>query len=269
VTIHDLQYKRHPEDLTFLERLVLDTLVRWACKSCRAIIAVSEFSKTEIVKYCFADSTKVHVVLEGVSRSFSLPVKKVLIESELKTIPLDHPFILCVAHTYPHKNVDLLVDAFNEIQESIAHNLVIIGMPRLGEHKVEKAVARMNNAARLYRINKGISAEALKYLFQKSDLFVLPSAYEGFGLPVLEAMMAGTLVICSSEASIPEVGGRFALYLKHLTRSELSSQMIRATEMSNNSKLDICREAKKWAETFTWKRAAHQMVKVFSFCVKK
>ncbi|MGB5686554.1 MAG: glycosyltransferase, partial [Candidatus Electrothrix sp.] len=96
VTVHDLQYKSHPDDLTFLERMTLDFLVRTACRQCEAVIAVSAFSKDEILRYSFADEKKVHAVPEGVEPDFARPVT----EEEAVSLPVaGNPYILCVAHT--------------------------------------------------------------------------------------------------------------------------------------------------------------------------
>ncbi len=146
VTIHDLQYKNHPEDLTWLERLTLDCLVRVACRQSRAIIAISEFSKSEIIKYGFAKADKIHAVAEGVDPAFAIPADNSTIEDTLQQgIPLKEPFILCVAHTYPHKRVDLLIDAFQDIHQSIPQNLIIVGKPRRGEQKVQEAMQRLSS----------------------------------------------------------------------------------------------------------------------------
>lgn len=264
VTVHDLQYKKHPEDLTWLERMTLDILVKTACKRSSAVIAVSEFSKKEIVNHRFSPAEKVHVVLEGVDRSFGSEVTDQALLSELREcLPDDKPFILCVAHTYPHKNVHLLIDAFREIQHSLPHNLVIVGKPRLGEPAVEAAVARLGDTSRLFRMMHGVSFNLLRLLYQKADLFVLPSAYEGFGLPVLEAMMAGTPVACSREASIPEVGGKCASYIKNLTSSDLGHAIVEVLGRKTDLRTEQCNEARRWAESFTWQRAAIETVEIF------
>ncbi|MCI5142649.1 MAG: hypothetical protein D3909_13200, partial [Candidatus Electrothrix sp. ATG1] len=98
VTVHDLQYKSHPDDLSFLERITLDVLVRTACRQCAAVIAVSEFSKKEILRYGFAAEEKVHAILEGAEPDFAYPVP----EEKAVRLPIaDKPYILCVAHTTP------------------------------------------------------------------------------------------------------------------------------------------------------------------------
>ncbi len=270
VTVHDLQYKNHPDDLTWLERSTLNILVRMACKKSEAIVAVSEFSKNEIVKHRFAAPAKVHAVLEGVDRAFSIPVTDETVQAEFKrSIPNDVPYILCVAHTYPHKNVDLLIDAFNEIQHSIPHNLVVVGKQRLGEPTVEAAIARLGETVRFCRLDKGVSFDFLRLLYQQADLFVLPSSYEGFGLPVLEAMMAGTEVVCSDMASLPEVGGEHVHYVRPLSASMLGHEISQTLNKSSARLKESRQKMFSWASTFTWDKAAYETLLVIASCVNK
>jgi len=259
VTIHDLQYKKYPQDMRWLERITLDRLVKIACNRCSGVITVSRFARREIINSGFASSDKVHAILEGVSPLFAVPVEDREIEKELRRqIPQDKPFILCVAHTYPHKNVHLLVEAFRHVEKIIPHNLVLVGRPRLGEPEVEEAIDKLDRPQRLFRLKGGVSFDLLRLLYQKADLFVLPSGYEGFGLPVLEAMMAGVLVVCSQEASLPEVGGNHAIYAGKLTVQAVADQIVVALEMTAEEKAERRREAKKWAKGFSWQRSARE-----------
>lgn len=267
VTIHDLQYKNHPEDLTWLERVTLNGLVKVACRKSRAIVTISEFSKGEIIKYGFAKAEKIHAVWEGVDAAFAVPVGKEIVEHALqKGILFKKPFILCVAHTYPHKRVDSLIDAFQEIHHSIPHDLVILGKPRRGELQVQAAVQRLTVPERLFRLEEGVSFEILKLLYQRADAFILPSNYEGFGLPILEAMMAGTPVITTRCAALPEVGGNHARYVDSLDAKALGQQIQIAVEMSPEQKAIWREQAKHWAETFTWQKAANQTVEILHSC---
>ena len=270
VTVHDLQYKRFPQDMKWLERVALDFLVRIACKRCESVITVSEFSRQEVVGHGFAPADKVQAVLEGVSPLFGVPVEGAVTGADaLNELKLEHPFILCVAHTYPHKNVDLLVEAFARVLDSIPHNLVLVGKPRLGEPDVERAIGEIKKPERLIRLKSGVNFDLLRLLYQKADLFVLPSGYEGFGLPVLEAMMAGTQVVCAKEASLPEVGGSHATYIEKLTANDLAEQMLVALEMSDAEREQQTMEAREWARSFTWLNSARQTMSVFRECIQE
>lgn len=270
VTVCDLQYKSHPEDMSALERIILDLLVRGACRRCEAVLAISEFSRREILSYGFARPEDVHAVLLGVDEAFahhqSGEKRKKRIQ-ELLPSPAT-PFILCVAHTYPHKKVHVLVDAFKQIMEMIPHNLVLVGRARRGEERVVQSVEAVKDCRRIIRFKDGLPQGDLQLLFQSADMFVLPSVYEGFGLPVLEAMMAGTPVITTSEASLPEVAGEHAYRVAENTASALAEQILRLHALPAQERSRLTEDAQTWAKTFTWKKSVQQMFQVF-FSVAK
>ncbi len=267
VTIHDLQYKTHPEDMSRLEKLTLDCLVRLACRQCRRIIAVSNFSRQEIIRHGFAPAERISAVWEGVDPLFGEVADDPASLAELKVlVPPDRPFLLCVAHTYPHKNVHLLLEAFQQIHERIPHNLVIVGRERLGEGAVAAAANRLSCPERLIRLKDGLPYQALRHLYQRADVFILPSAYEGFGLPVLEAMMAGAPVVTTGMASLAEVAGGHAFLINQLSGPAIAEAIVAALALSAEDKERWCQAAKAWAGTFSWRESAQQTVAILADC---
>jgi glycosyltransferase involved in cell wall biosynthesis len=260
VTIHDLQYKTHPDDMSFLERKTLDYLVSSACRVCDAVIAVSEFSKREILKYNFASEEKVFAILEGVD-----PV----IASTYETInPVLKPYILCVAHTYPHKNVHVLVDAFGQIAEKIPHDLVLVGKARRGEEHIQQSLDASHCKDRIHRLS-GLEFSELAIVYQGADLFVLPSVYEGFGLPILEAMLAGIPVITTDMASLPEVGGVHAVYVQESSPGEFATAILDVMSWDVEKRQEKLRNALVWASSFTWQKSAVRTLGVVAGLIKE
>lgn len=261
VTIHDMQYKSYPQDMSFPARLVTDLLVNAAAKRCERVIAVSHFSKDEIVKYTGISSDKVVVVHEAANLAFSevLPAEERR-EMLSKLIPVDKPYVLFVSNTYPHKNAHTLVRSFGEIMGNIPHNLVMVGNPRLGESEVQKALGSVADKSRIFRLQK-LSMEQLAPLYQGCDVFVFPSLYEGFGLPVLEAMLAGVPVVTMKLASIPEVGGDCVLYSDGRDAASLAAAMRMALSMTLEERRFLCEKAVSRAKSFSWKCAAEGTVR--------
>ena len=263
VTVCDLQYKSYPEDMTLLERTTLDILVRTACSRCQAVLTISEFSRQEVIRYGFAEADKVHSVLLGVTDSFA--DRTVSEESEDDTDPVlrglgvGSPFLLCVAHTYPHKNVDKLIAAFALLEQRIPHQLVLVGKARRGEPSVQESLQHLKEPGRVVRLH-GLSDRELQALYQQAAVFVLPSTYEGFGLPVLEALMAGIPVVTVKAASLPEVGGEHALYAECAEPSLLAENIMEVLQMSNEEREERIRQGGQWAGTFTWERTAAQIL---------
>lgn len=263
VTIHDLQYKTFPEDMAPLERITLDLLVRLACRVAKAIISVSQFGKNELVRHKFVKPERVFPILEGVDPAYGVSFQCECIDPDIEEVfSAKKKYILCVAHTYPHKNVSLLVDAFQIIHSQIPHDLVIVGKARRGEKALQESLSRLSQPHRVRRFKNGVSSSTLKLLYQKADLFVLPSCYEGFGLPVLEAMMAGTPVIITRKASLPEVGGDCALYPEPFDEGHLAEKIVELAGIDEKRRLEITGKAKAWAGSFSWKKAAEETVKL-------
>lgn len=263
VTIHDLQYKSFPEDMSYTERFALDILVRSACKRCSAVFTISEFSKNEVLKYGFARQEKIFPAILGVDRSFGIEV----LEDEnnriiAELLPNKKPYLLCVAHSYPHKNINLLIEAFIKVEDEIPHNLVIVGKPRRGEGAIIEASEKIKVKDRLVRLQE-LPYRSLQVLYQNADVFILPSAYEGFGLPVIEAMVAGIPVITTQQGSLHEVGGKHATYISEITSEAIAEQIKKVLQTDSIVKKKCIGEARKWALSFTWKRSADAMVKVF------
>jgi len=259
VTIHDLQYKTHPEDLTFLERKTLDFLVSSACRVCDSIIGVSEFSRQEILRYGFAPQEKVFAILEGVDPALALSPAPGTVNPVSQYT--SQPYILCVAHTYPHKNVHVLVDAFSQIAGAIPHDLVLLGKARKGEERLQRSLEGMQCKGRVHRLTS-IDFSQLTSVYQKADLFVLPSEYEGFGLPILEAMLCGVPVITTNKASLPEVGGPHARYVGECSAKIISSVILDVIRMDGKEREAKVQSARSWASSFSWQRSAEKTFRV-------
>lgn len=262
VTICDLQYQRFPEDMSWLERNVLDLLVRGACRRCEAILAISEFSRREIIDSKFAREEKVFTQLLGVDPSFRGLITEGEKKQCLEKLFLNRRFILCVAHSYPHKRIEVLIRAFTEIKDKIPHDLVIVGRPRRGEYLLQEALKVLDEPNRYFRF-EGLPFRALQVLFQSADMFVLPSAYEGFGLPVVEAMLSGVPVITTQEGALKEVSGNCAFHIDQITSEKLAERMLEVSKLSVEKRLEKVATAKKWAEAFTWQKSAQKMFDVF------
>ncbi|CAK8714663.1 Glycosyl transferase family 1 [Candidatus Electronema halotolerans] len=258
VTVCDLQYKSYPQDMSWLERTVLDILVRTACSRCQTVLTISEFSRQEVIKYGFAPPEKVHAVLLGVSNNFAQHrLAPEQTEQILGRLHVQPRFLLCVAHSYPHKNIDKLIDAVALLQDEMPHQLVMVGKARRGEEAVRKSLLKISSPERVLRLH-GLTEEELRTLYQAAAVFVLPSSYEGFGLPVLEALLAGLPVVTVKAASLPEVGGAAACYVDAPEPELLADKikdLLRLSAQERNRRAELGRA---WAEAFTWQRTAMQ-----------
>jgi glycosyltransferase involved in cell wall biosynthesis len=163
------------------------------------------------------------------------------------------PFILYVGGFLAHKNVPTLLASFQELASALPHHLVLVGGGSESERKkLGPLAARLGIAERVH-VYHGIPARELVALYRSCDLFVYPSRYEGFGLPVLEAMACGAPVLCSSATAMPEVGGDAVRYFSPDSRDELTAGM-RAVLIDRGLREQLVARGLERAARFTWKR---------------
>jgi len=251
VSILDMQYKRFPQDVSWLAARTMDVLYPSAARRCDAIVTISEFAKTEIVHFLGTPPEKVTVTLLAVDPAFGEPA------GPPPEALQGTPYLLCVAHTYPHKNVAQLVRAFNQLADTIPHRLVLVGKGRFGEAEVAE-VLKDSPPDRIIRF-PGLRWRELIALYQGADWFVFPSLYEGFGLPVLEAMTAGTPVLTTREASIPEIGGEAVRYADARDEERLAEALRIAIDLPREQRNDLVEAARKRAAGFTWEASARKL----------
>lgn len=254
VSILDMQYKRHPGDLTWTYRKATDFLLRAAVRA-EAILAISEFSRSEILHFLGVPGGQVHVTPLGVDPVFGKT------GGRLPT-GIAGSYLLCVANTYPHKNVHTLIRAFDRISGDIGLKLVIVGKPRLGEPEVQRALAESGSRERVIRIDR-LSREELVALYQGCAAFVFPSLYEGFGLPVLEAMMAGVPVLAGRHGSMPEIGGGFVVWADVTDAAVLGAAIQGVVGWSAERRAGWTAAAREQAGGYTWRRTADATVAVW------
>jgi glycosyltransferase involved in cell wall biosynthesis len=256
-SILDMQYKNHPEDLTFLARTVTDILVSSACRRSSAIIAISDFSRGEIAHLTGTPKERIHVTHLAGDPSFAGALAPgALRERLVRLLGEEGPFLLAVSNTYPHKNIDAAVRSFGELMESIPHRLVLVGQPRLGEKEVQKAVADLPDTGRLVRLDYLSDRDDLRALYQGADVFLFPSLYEGFGLPVLEAMMAGVPVITTKCGAIEEVAGGFAVQFDPGKPGDLTGKISEVLSWGKEEKAAFVSQAREWSGGFSWEKTA-------------
>ena len=251
VSVLDMQYKRFPQDVSWLAARAMDVLYPLAARRAAAVVAISEFAKAEAVRFLGVPPEKVTTTLLAADPGFGAAGGPP--PAELAGAP----YLLCVAHTYPHKNVGLLVRAFSRIAGEIPHRLVLVGKPRFGEPDVAAAL-QTAPVGRVVRF-PGLPWPELIALYRHADWFVFPSLYEGFGLPVLEAMRAGAPVLTTREASIPEIGGECVRYADGRDAAAFAAALRAATTLPAAERARQIEAARRRAEGFTWDASAEKL----------
>lgn len=260
VTIHDLTHLIYPEFLPFkLVHLYFKFIFWFVSKRANKIITVSESTKRDLLRFYKMDESKITVVPLGVGKEF---VKKAPSEIdylyEKYNIPRDKKILLYVGNLLPHKNLNKLLEGFAQMQGKENCRLVLVGKAFDGRTQETR---EKELGIESLTIHAGmVSQEDLVSFYNLADLFVLPSLYEGFGLPVLEALACGTPVVCSNTSSLPEVGGNVAKYFDPNSTESIA----RALENAIDDKGKYDTEIQEWVSQFTWEKCAEKIRQVAS-----
>lgn len=255
VSILDMQYRAHPDDLTRVARWTTHALVSMAVRRAKRILAISEFSRDEIVRETGVSGARIRVTPLGVDPIFAKPVSaRARSDARRKFLGGDVPFILTVGHSYPHKNLALLVNAFRLIADDAPHHLLMVGKERLGEPALKQAIEAAP-PGRVHRV-RAVSREELVALYQACAGFVFPSLYEGFGLPLLEALAAGAPSLATGEGSTREVGGDAVVYADGRDVRAWSRAMLDLLRLDPDTRAARIEAGRARAARFTWAETA-------------
>jgi alpha-1,3-rhamnosyl/mannosyltransferase len=255
VTIHDLTHLVYPEFLpSKIVHLYFKFIFWFVCKRANHIMTDSESTKNDLIRFYKADASKMTVVPLGVGKEF---VRKNHEEVDYLygkyNIPRDKKILLYVGNLLPHKNLNKLLEGFARMQGRENCRLVLVGKAFDGRTQDTR---EKDLGIEGLTIHAGmVSQEDLVNFYNLADLFVLPSLYEGFGLPVLEAFACGTPVACSNVSSLPEVGGNVAKYFDPKDPESIA----RALERSIDDKGKYDNEIDSWVSKFTWENSAKQI----------
>jgi glycosyltransferase involved in cell wall biosynthesis len=247
---HDLHYIHLPEDLPWFQRPVWNVLMGAAARRSTRILAVSEATRADFLRHYHRDAAHVRAIHHGVEPQFF----------ELGP-RAPEPFLLCVSTLHPHKNLDRLVRAFAEFKRKHPEfKLVLTGLRGFFTKELEEEIAR-SGIANAIELTGWIPREKLYDLFRRATAFVYPSRFEGFGMPVAEAMAAGLPVGCSDIAPLREVAGEHAVYFDPFDESAITAALERVAG-DPELRARLTAEGPMWARRFSWDRCAKETLEL-------
>jgi len=288
LTIHDITFKKHPELCSPKIVGPFSSKVAGFAKKADAVIADSESTRRDIIDLLGVNAERVHTVHLAVDDALQ-PVPKEEARREVgKKFGLHHPYMIFVSTIEPRKNVPGLIQAFRRIKAEFPHRLVLVGKPGWNMEEFEKvslleslgagtdtpesvsdAIEKLSSAtsesghkrSRIERL--GFVAQSdLSLLYSAADALVFPSFYEGFGLPVLEAMTCGCPVITANNSSLPEVAGDAAEYCDANDVDSIANAMRRV--LSDSALRDqMVQRGFVQAAKFSWRKAAEQTAAIY------
>lgn len=266
LTVHDLIYALFPQHHKRLNRWYLNLAMPLYCRRSDSIVTISQSSKQDLMRCYGVSEDKITVVYEAPSEEFR-PLPLEAREAARRRHGLSDPFIIYVGTIEPRKNLTRLLDALALVaRRGVTCELAIVGKTGwLFEPFLRHLEAVPSVSCRLLGY---LPDEELRALYGAATLAVLPSLYEGFGLPVLEAMACGTPVACSRSSSLPEVGADAAVYFDP-TNVEDIAKVICDVLTHEELRVDLRERGLARVAQFSWSRTAKETLAVYDRLVRR
>lgn len=263
VTIHDLIFLRYPDFYPIIDRNIYKKKFKSACKKADEIIAISEQTKTDIIEFFDIDSSRISVVYQGVHPIYKQDLKTRRLLYLLEQYSLHQPYFLYVGSIEDRKNAKDLVQAFKLVLDQVKHDLLllIIGKKTDYQREVEKEINKLKLDQNV-RIYNNIPFTELPYLYKGAVASVYPSSFEGFGIPVLEALSVGTFVVTGNQSAMKEAGGKHALYADPKNHEELAAQMVKLAD-DNEFNEQLLKGVDSHLEQFSSRKIAGDLMGIY------
>jgi glycosyltransferase involved in cell wall biosynthesis len=271
VTIHGLEYEFVSNAYSWWARLYMRTVIKNSCRWAKKIIAVSKNTRQDIVNLYKIPEDKIEVIYEGYNQNFQFPI------SNLKSISNDQiynaqnytkykipdtKYLLFVGRLEERKNISGIIDAFEILKDKykIPHKLILVGKEGYGYGSSKFKV--QSSKFKEYIITPGHIKEEKKWeLLEQADVFLFPTFYEGFGLPILEAQSVGVPVVASNVSSIPEIANGSAL-LADPTAPEFIAKQAYKLISNPDLRSDIIKKGYANVKRFSWDKCAEEIAQL-------
>jgi glycosyltransferase involved in cell wall biosynthesis len=259
VSILDLNYKRHAESMPFSKKVLLGSMVKLMSIFSNKIITISEFSKKEISEELNVNENKLTVTYLSGSNDKYENISSINIKSLYN---IQSNYIIAFGSPSSHKNIMGLISAFSNLdKKGIDIILVLVGHQH-NNNELQDYLLSLDIKDKVF-FTGFVPDEHIFPLIHGSKLFVFPSFYEGFGIPLLDAQSAGAPIACSTAASLPEVGGDGALYFNPYDTDEMETVMLRILE-DDFLKEDLIKKGLINRSGFSWKKTAEETLECYN-----
>jgi glycosyltransferase involved in cell wall biosynthesis len=264
VTIHDIIHLLYPEflpsGLAFLyaQRMIHRSLTRGD-----RIIAVSQNTKNDLMEYFDVDGKKIQVVYNGVEERFRTRLPEEEIDRQLAAAGISRPYLLFVGNPKPHKNLDNVVQAYARARRMAQFDvpLVCVGDKSGSDSKIRQRAQHLGLADRVHLLGH-VADELLPAIYQGATLFLYPTLYEGFGLPVVEAMASGVAVITSNTSALKEIAEGYAHLVDPLDVDGMAKAIANAMS-DGDRRAALAKLGQRRAEDFRWEETARKTLEIY------
>tara|TARA_Y100001933_G_scaffold219735_1_gene228553 strand:- start:12408 stop:13532 length:1125 start_codon:yes stop_codon:yes gene_type:complete len=258
VTIHDLIFIRYPNLFQAFDRYIYFKKFKYACEKANKIIAVSTQTKKDIIKFFNISEDKITVIYQGCNNIFQ---KEITIDKQnlvAKKYNLPNKFLLYVGTIEERKNLLSLIKAIKKIPNQ---KLVVIGNGKKYKKKCREYI-RVNNLEKNILFINNLSLNEIRAIYAKAEIMIYPSIFEGFGIPILEALFSKVPVITSKNGCFSEAGGPHTSYINPLSSEEIKNEILKI-QSSNEIRNKMIRNGYAYAQNFTDEKIANNLMKLY------
>lgn len=264
VTVHDLIFLRFPKYYNFIDREIYKYKFKKACENSEQIIAISECTKRDIIQYFNIPPNKIEVVYQGCDTSFTLPVNEEKKRDIREKYRLPEHYILNVGSIEERKNILLAVQAITMLPKHI--HIVIIGKRTKYTKKIEEFASEHGIDDRVH-ILSDVPFNDLPAFYQSAEIFVYPSRFEGFGIPIIEALNSGVPVVAATGSCLEEAGGPDSIYVDPDDSKELANAFKHIYSNSEKRK-EMIEKGVVYAKRFSERKQAEKIINIYKQLLK-
>ena len=258
LTIHDLAFFKYPDEFRKKDLYQLENWTKYSIEKASSILAVSKTTKKDIQQYYHIPEKDIQVIYNGFEKEErDTDDKKTLEKFDINS----KKYILFIGTLQPRKNIPTLIKAFKEFNQIYPDFKLVIGGKKGWLYEDIFNEVETQNIKNKVIFPGYVSNDEENHLYKNAFCFVLPSFYEGFGIPILEAMSFNCPVICSSSSSLPEVGGDACLYFDAKDEKDLLEKLLTLKEEPDLYK-ELINEGKKRIKEFSWKKSAEETLNI-------
>ena len=264
VTIHDIIHLLYPQFLP--NRLALfyaQRMMRRSLARADRVIAVSENTRSDLMEYFGVDGREIEVVYNGVDESFRHKLSEDDLDRWLRQLGIRRPYLLFVGNPKPHKNLDRVIQAYARARQLAEFDapLVCVGDRTAAQFKLRQRAEQLGVGDKV-RLLGHVAQEALPSLYQGAMLFLYPTLYEGFGLPVVEAMASGTAVLTSNTSALKEIAGGHAHLVDPLDTERMARAIARLIT-DDDYRASLAEKGLARSRDFRWNATAERTRDVY------
>ncbi len=271
VTMHDLIIERYPELFNPIDVKIYRLKYKHACRYADKIIAMSIQTKNDLVDFYKVPETKIEVCYPSSMKYFDRKIDEAEKQQVKELYKLPDRFFLSVGSIIPRKNLLIICQAYNELKNSMTIPLIVIGKGGKYKEEVKQFVTDnglsdrivfLNDEPHVQQLQRFKSGEDFPAIYQQALCMIYPSLFEGFGLPILEALQSGCPVITSNVSCLPETGGKAAYYVDPLSVQEMATA-IETIATNEQLRMDMIARGYEHAAFFSQERRAERVMELY------